>query len=110
MKDVKGEEWPIIGICQGLEVLSIILGEDDPNTLDYVDIYGQSLPIDWEVKNVSEESKLFGTFPEYLVNAMQQEGLALHAHTYSVSLDTYNRTPGLRDFMKVLQTDVWKRP
>jgi len=28
MKDVKEEEWPILGVCQGLELISIILGDD----------------------------------------------------------------------------------
>lgn len=38
---------------------------------------------------------------------MGQEGLALHAHTYSTSMDTYHRMAGLRDEMVVTQTDTW---
>lgn len=91
-------------------MISIILNDDEINTLDYIDIYGQSLPIDWEVKNVTQESKLFQTFPNYLVEAMDKDGLALHAHTYSISLDTFNSSKGLREFMKITQTDVWTRP
>ena len=51
MKDEKNEEWPILGICQGHEVISIILGEDDINTLDVVDIYGKNLPVNWEINS-----------------------------------------------------------
>ena len=40
MKDLKGEDWPVLGICQGLEVLSIIMGDDDWHTLDNIVIYG----------------------------------------------------------------------
>lgn len=40
---------------------------------------------------------------------MENEGLALHAHTFSVSIDTYESTPGLRDFMKITQKDTWTR-
>ena len=58
---------------------------------------------------MSEDSQLFQTFPEYLVEAMENEGLALHAHTFSVSTDTFNETPGLKDFMKITQTDTWTR-
>jgi gamma-glutamyl hydrolase len=101
VKDVKEEEWPILGVCQGLELISILLGEDKISTLDYIDVYGQSLPIDWKVENVTEESRLFSTFPDYLVEAMDNEGLALHAHTYSVSVETFNSTPGLKEFMKI---------
>jgi anthranilate/para-aminobenzoate synthase component II len=53
MKDVKNEEWPILGICQGLEVIAIVLNEDRVDTLDIIDIYGQSLPIDWNVHDVT---------------------------------------------------------
>ena len=110
MKDVKDEEWPILGVCQGLEVISIILNDGDIDTLDIIDIYGQSLPIDWNVHDHTAESRLFQTFPDYLVEAMDNDGLALHAHTYSISTDTFNKTKGLNEFMKVTQTDVWKRP
>lgn len=59
MKDVKNEDWPILGICQGLEVVSILFGEDDIQTLDEIVIYGESRPVNWAVSNVSEESVLF---------------------------------------------------
>jgi gamma-glutamyl-gamma-aminobutyrate hydrolase PuuD len=110
MKDVKDEEWPILGVCQGLEVISYILNDDYVDTLDIIDIYGQSLPIDWNINDHTVESRLFQTFPDYLVEAMDNDGLALHAHTYAISLDTFNKTKGLNEFMKVTQTDVWKRP
>ena len=38
-KDEKGEEWPIIGICQGYEVIGIINNEDKLSILDKVKIY-----------------------------------------------------------------------
>ncbi|MFN7880887.1 MAG: hypothetical protein ACK5NI_00070 [bacterium] len=47
MKDEKKEDWPILGICQGLEVISIILGDDDINTIEVIDIYGRNLPVKW---------------------------------------------------------------
>ena len=40
---------------------------------------------------------------------MDHQGLALHAHTYSISMDTFNNS-GIKGNMKVIQTDVWKRP
>lgn len=49
MKDVKGEDWPILGICQGLEVISVLFGEDDIQTLDEIVIYGESRPVNWAV-------------------------------------------------------------
>ena len=40
MKDEKKEDWPIIGICQGHEVVAVILREDKIDTLSEVVIYG----------------------------------------------------------------------
>jgi carbamoylphosphate synthase small subunit len=44
------------------------------------------------------------------VDAMGKKGLALHAHTYSVSMDTFNSSSSLSSFMKITQTDTWLRP
>ena len=71
MKDVKKEDWPILGICQGLEVISILFGEDNIQTLDEIVIYGESRSIDWAVQNVTQDSVLFNSFPEYLVESME---------------------------------------
>lgn len=38
---------------------------------------------------------------------MQNEGLALHAHSFSISIDTYEKTPGLKNEMMITQTDSW---
>ena len=70
-------------------------------TLDEIVIYGESRPIEWAVQNVTEESVLFSTFPEELVQAMEVQDVALHAHTYSVSVETFENTEGLRENMKI---------
>ena len=86
--------------------MSVILGQDDPKTLDRIVSYGDNRNITWEVDNVNEDSKLWGTFPNSLQENMTRNGIALHAHTYSVSFNTYNNTPGLKDFMKITQSDT----
>ena len=72
MKDVKNEERPLLGVCQGLEVISILFGEDKLETLDEIVMYGENRPISWDVSNVTEESVLFSTFPEYLLKVMEE--------------------------------------
>jgi gamma-glutamyl-gamma-aminobutyrate hydrolase PuuD len=90
MKDEKKEDWPILGICQGLEVISIILGDDDINTIEIIDIYGRNLPIKWVDEDSNKNSKFFSKFPQEIIEKMENTGLALHAHTFSVSVDTFN--------------------
>jgi hypothetical protein len=41
-KDEFGVEFPVIGICQGFETLSLIGSQDVPDLLDYIDIYDQN--------------------------------------------------------------------
>lgn len=96
-KDRDGEEWPILGVCQGLEVVSVYQANDDIRALDKIVIYGDNRPINW----TDNESVFFKEWPEDLRENMEEEGLALHAHTYSTSMATYERTSGLRDEMVI---------
>ena len=48
--------------------------------------------------------------PQELIDAMEVQDIALHAHSYSISVETYENTVGLRENMKITQTDVWTRP
>lgn len=107
VKDQKGEDWPVLGICQGLEVVSVVQANDDINALDRVVIYGENRPVTWTNSAHNGESRFFNDFPKYLVDHMQHKGLALHAHTYSISTDTYERIPGLKNEMVITQSDVW---
>ena len=52
MKDVRNEDFPILGICQGIEVLGVLYGDDDIGVLDDIVIYGESRKVKWEVDNV----------------------------------------------------------
>ena len=66
---------------------------DDISVLDTIVMYGESLPVDWpDIEHVSN-STMWGHYPRAVVDAMAQKGLALHAHTNAISLDTFNRHP-----------------
>ena len=106
MKDVRNETWPILGICQGIEVLGVIFGNDNINTLSEIVIYGESRPVHWEVQDIRNQSKMFRTFPDYLKDQMGTQGLALHAHSFAISYETYENTPSLKNDMIVTQTDI----
>lgn len=95
--DQFGEVWPVLGICQGLEVVSVYQAHDDIKALDLIDIYGENRPINW----THAESRFFQEFPDDLKDRMEEEGLMLHAHTLSTSMETYRRIPGLHDEMIV---------
>ena len=102
MKDVKNQTWPVLGICQGLEVVSLIQSGDDMSVLDEIFMYGENRNVSW-ASNASH-SQLWGTFPEYLREAMEDHKLSLHAHSFSVSVPTFHRT-SLDETMTITQTD-----
>ena len=86
MKDSHGEDWPVLGICQGLEVISVILGGDHIETLDKVVIVGPR-PIKWVVN--PQHTTVYKSFPRYLTDKMETKEYALHLHGFSVSLETF---------------------
>jgi hypothetical protein len=40
-------------------------------------------------ENSNKNSKFFSKFPKEIIDKMENTGLALHAHTFSVSVDTF---------------------
>ena len=98
-----------MGICQGLQVISIIHAQDDINVLDDISIYGKELKVDWNVDIVYKESKMFEQFPNNLWRRMQKEKLVLHAHSFAVSLDNFKSHPSFHKTMKVVQTDTHEK-
>jgi hypothetical protein len=105
-KDEKGIEWPIHGICQGFEIIHYLANCSDKSTLSNVDIYGESRPMIWNVEDPKRDSRIFSVFPQDLVDKLDTEGLALHAHTWTIKKDTYEERKCLRDFYNIIATDV----
>jgi len=58
MKDVKNQDWPVMGICQGLQTISIMHSYDDIDVLNDINIYGKELKVDWDVA-ANTQSKMF---------------------------------------------------
>lgn len=40
---------------------------------------------------------------------MHHNGLALHAHSYAVSIETFNKYPKFTKTMKIIQTDKYEK-
>lgn len=59
VKEKYDVEFPVLGICQGLEVISVVQGNDNIDTLDHIKFIGPR-KIDW-VEN--QKSRFFNEFP-----------------------------------------------
>lgn len=67
MKDEKKQNWPILGICQGIQCVAMYFADDDHKVLEVVDETGEKMaplhkPTTWAIKDVSE-SKFYCDFP-----------------------------------------------
>lgn len=87
-KDNYNVTWPILGICQGFEVLHWLANNDTYDTLTNVRIYRESRPYNWKV-NAKKESQMFKDFPRSLLHKMGTDKLNLHAHDWTVATKTY---------------------
>lgn len=67
MKDERNEDWPVLGVCQGHEVIGIIMADDDHDVLDKIVLYG----VNRKTKHLEKESRLFETFPEDIIDKME---------------------------------------
>jgi gamma-glutamyl-gamma-aminobutyrate hydrolase PuuD len=48
-KDKIGESWPIIGICQGYQVIACVFNDDKLSVLDDISMFGDKRPVKWEI-------------------------------------------------------------
>jgi len=79
----------VFGICQGFETIHLIANNDDLNTFTGNSIYFESRPVDWAVENPKQNSKMFQSFPLSLLNKLESENLAFHAHDWVIDIKTY---------------------
>lgn len=84
-KTVKGRNFPILGICQGYEVLGIIANNDDPRTLSYQKSFDVMQSVEW-LRNPAE-TQMFKDFESNLLQRMESENLVYHFHEWCVGLD-----------------------
>jgi len=70
-----------------------------------VRIYRESRAYNWKVE-AKKDSTIFKEFPRSLLHRMGKEKLALHAHDWTVASKTYQTSPKLANFFRILATDT----
>lgn len=89
VKDTKGEIFPILGVCQGFQILTMVLA-GDINTLESIKVQGQNRKKIWKVEDAQKDSYLFSRFEEDLIKGLAEDDLCLHFHQYAISLDRFH--------------------
>eukprot|EP00347_Sterkiella_histriomuscorum_P003664 403363421 len=104
-KDTRQDSFPILGICQGFQILSMVIA-GDINTLEDIKVIGQNRKKVWKVADPRSNSKLFSRFEEDLIKAFEEQELCVHFHNYAFSVEKFNSLPNLADQLLLLQTDI----
>jgi gamma-glutamyl-gamma-aminobutyrate hydrolase PuuD len=102
MKLIKNESWPLLGICQGFELISIMLGDNDIYTLSKFTTYGKKRTVNWTLDDPIHESRTFRYFTPELVEKMRTKKFADHEHTWAVSTETFENKKGLKNSMRII--------
>ena len=97
VKDKRKEEFPLLGICQGQQLFSI-LNNDDKDLLEKITYNSVVRKIHWE----DRESKLFKTFNHDLKDYMENEPSVFHYHSYGVNMESYYKSPQFQSEFKII--------
>jgi len=96
--------FPVLGICQGFELLAYLAAGDDKNALDTIVYINESRPVSWEVDPITE-SRVFSQLSAVEKEAMTNDYYAFHYHELGLYLDKYNSYPSLYRDYKLIATD-----
>ena len=85
-KDREGEEFPILGTCQGFQVLALIASQDNFKIMEKIFVAGDRKVI-WK----GNTSKLFQGFSDTLKDKMAKKNLTYHYHEYSITTGSFEK-------------------
>ena len=94
MKDTKGEDFPLMGICQGFQMFAMMVNNDDLSTLTASNVFNMMRPNTW-MGDVKTESRMYANFSQQVLDEMAVNPYTFHAHTLVVTMDTYYNSPEL---------------
>jgi len=97
----KGDYFPIYMVCNGIEMLGIIIAEDVTTLfMNYFNDHGVIHPL--VETPFSRESRFFSKLPQDIYEAMFSEKLTYFAHSNGFTLETWVGNKKLTDFFNVL--------
>ncbi|XP_066481048.1 gamma-glutamyl hydrolase [Tiliqua scincoides] len=98
----KGDYFPVWGTCLGHQLLSYLTSGE--NLLTWTNTEGFSLPLNFTKDGKS--SRMFQNFPEKLLHVLATEPVTSNFHYWSLSVQNFTNNEKLRNFYKILTTNV----
>ncbi|OIT33053.1 PREDICTED: gamma-glutamyl hydrolase 2-like isoform X1 [Nicotiana attenuata] len=103
-KNDAGEHFPILAICLGYELLTMIITKDN-NILEEFSAASQASTVQF-VENVNIEGTVFGRFPPVLLKKMSIDCLVMQNHRFGISPERFLANKYLSGFFRVLTTST----
>jgi len=94
----EGEYFPILGICQGPQVITMVISED-PNLFYGFDHKGQNDYLIFGKEGRS--SRLFSLYPEKLFEHLEQNKIMYFEHQFGIKPEVLLNHPKLKDFFDI---------
>ncbi|XP_015088782.1 gamma-glutamyl hydrolase 2-like [Solanum pennellii] len=106
-KNDAGEHFPLLAICLGFELLTMIISKDN-NILEEFSASHQASTVQF-VENIKFEGTVFGRFPPVLLKKMTTHCLVMQNHRFGISPERLQANNDLCGFFKILTTSVDKK-
>ena len=96
---------PVWGTCLGFQAIHVFQADSTEECILSRRV-ASDLALPLRYTSNAETSKLFRPMSRDLYDLLAKEGLTYNSHHQGISRETYNSTPLLKDFFKVLSTNV----
>ncbi|KAJ8556085.1 hypothetical protein K7X08_022843 [Anisodus acutangulus] len=106
-KNDAGEHFPLLAICLGFELLTMIISKDN-NILEEFSASHQASTVQF-VENIKFEGTFFGRFPPVLLKKMGTHCIVMQNHRFGISPERLQANKDLCNFFRILTTSVDKK-
>ncbi|KAL7186173.1 hypothetical protein ACSBR2_028011 [Camellia fascicularis] len=103
-KNDAGDHFPLLAICLGFELLTMIMSKDK-NILESFKASDQASTLQF-MDDINVEGTVFQRFPPNLLKKLSTDCLVMQNHQYGVSPERFGEYKELRSFFKVLTTSA----
>lgn len=100
-----GDYFPVIGICQGLELLEIMAADSNYSVL-FTSYNASNLTIPLNFTTATKQGRMFGpNTPIEIYDAFATKPITFNAHSMGVKPSVMATNPALKQFFRILSTN-----
>ncbi|KAL3631477.1 Gamma-glutamyl hydrolase 2 [Castilleja foliolosa] len=103
-KNDAGDRFPLLAICLGFELVTMIVSEDK-NILEEFSATDQASTLQF-TNSMNINGTLFQRFPPVLINKLSTDCLVMQNHRYGISPEKFQKSKSLCSFFEILTTSA----